>query len=52
MVELSGKYDSQDLGKIAETAMQRSAMRDGTDLKRYRTTSDGTRSSLLLQRWQ
>ena len=52
MVQLSGKYDSSNLGNIVGTAVQHSLTRDGSGLKGYEITSDGTRSSLSLQRLQ
>jgi hypothetical protein len=51
-VELSGHYESSNLGNVAGTPVRHSFTRIGSSLRGYEAASDGTQSLLALKRAQ
>jgi hypothetical protein len=51
-VELSGQYESSNLGNVAGTPVRHSFTRTGSSLRGYEAASDGTESLLALKRAQ
>jgi hypothetical protein len=49
-VELSGKYESSNLGNVIGTPVEHAFTRDGTNLRGFEAASDGTQSLLSLRR--
>lgn len=49
-VELSGTYESSNLGNVAGTAVKHSFIRSGNSLRGYEATGNGARAPLALRR--